>query len=67
LIAALRAAGHNAFRRSGPGQKRALEVLWPVWVVPITGSTGLHYVLSALSNRFFHAVAGAIPFVIAEP
>ncbi len=44
-------AGHNAFRGSGPGQKLALEVLWPKWVVLITGSTGLHYVLSALSNR----------------
>ena len=44
-------AGHNAVRRSGPGQNLALEVLWPKWVVLITGSTGLHYMLSALSNR----------------
>jgi hypothetical protein len=26
-------------------------MLWPKWGVPITGSTGLHYLLSALSNR----------------
>jgi len=26
-------------------------MLWPKWGVPITGSTGLHYLLCALSNR----------------
>jgi hypothetical protein len=26
-------------------------MLWPEWVVPIAGSTVLHYVLFALSNR----------------
>jgi len=35
--AAHMAAGLNAFRGSGPGQKLALEVLWPEWVVLITG------------------------------
>jgi len=33
-------AGHYAFRGSGPGQKLAFEMPWPMWVVPITGSTG---------------------------
>ena len=33
-------AGHNALRGSGPGQKLAFEMLWPVWVVLIAGSTG---------------------------
>src|SRR6187200_3427364 len=27
-------------------------MLWPMWVVLITGSTGLHYMLSALSNHY---------------
>lgn len=27
------------------------KMRWPMWVVLITGSTRLHYVLSALSNR----------------
>ena len=43
-------AGHYAFRGSGPGQYRAFKMLWPIWVVLITGSTGLHNVLSALAN-----------------
>ena len=34
------AAGHNALRRSGPGQKHAVSLLhWLKWVVPIFGST----------------------------
>ena len=33
-------AGHNALRGSGPGQKPAFEMLWHMWVVLITGSTG---------------------------
>jgi hypothetical protein len=33
-------AGHNALRGSGPGQKRAFEMLWHLWVVLIAGSTG---------------------------
>ena len=37
-----RAAGHNALRKSGSGQKHALEVAqWPEWSVPILGPTGL--------------------------
>src|SRR5258706_8593991 len=41
------------------------KVLWPKWVVLITGSTGLHYVLSALSNRSFTPV-GAVSCFISE-
>src|SRR5215831_14297961 len=38
--AAHKAAGHNAFRGSGPGQKPAFEMHWHKWVVLIAGSTG---------------------------
>ena len=34
------AAGHNALRGSGPGQKTHSTMLWPMWVVLIAGSTG---------------------------
>jgi hypothetical protein len=46
------AAGHNALRGSGPGQKHAVAVLqWLKWGVLISGSTGLvHYSSLALSN-----------------
>ncbi len=46
------AAGHNALRRSGPGQKHAVSMLqWLLWGVPISGSTGwVHYLSVALSN-----------------
>src|SRR5215475_4956380 len=41
VSAAHRAAGHNAFRGSGPGQKPAFDnALARVWVVLIAGSTG---------------------------
>jgi hypothetical protein len=33
-------AGPNALRGSGPGQQDAFEMLWPLWVVLIAGSTG---------------------------
>jgi hypothetical protein len=33
-------AGPYAFRGSGPGHYLAFEMPWPMWVVPITGSTG---------------------------
>ncbi len=36
------AAGHNALRGAGPGQKHALQVaLWHEWVVPVCGPTGV--------------------------
>src|SRR5215475_10853579 len=38
--AAHKAAGHNALRGSGPGQKRAFEMHWHMWVVLIAGSAG---------------------------
>ncbi len=46
------AAGHNALRRSGPGQKHAVSKLhWLRWGVLISGSTGwVHYPSLALSN-----------------
>ena len=46
------AAGHNALRRSGPGQKHAVAMLqWLKWGVLISGSTGwVHYSSVALSN-----------------
>jgi len=34
------AAGHNALRGSGPGQKPAFEMHWHMWVVLIAGSAG---------------------------
>src|SRR2546427_8458295 len=40
VYAAHRAAGHNALRGSGPGQKPAFEMQWHMWVVLIAGSTG---------------------------
>jgi uncharacterized protein (DUF1330 family) len=46
------AAGHNALRRSGLGQKHAVNLLhWLKWGVLIFGSTGsVHYPSVALSN-----------------
>ena len=46
------AAGHNALRRSGSGQKHAVKELhWLKWSVLIFGSTGwVHYSSVALSN-----------------
>ena len=45
------AAGHNALRRSGPGQKPALEAPWRKWVVPVRGPTGMGALqVFALSN-----------------
>jgi hypothetical protein len=35
------AAGHNALRGSGPGQKLALEAPWPKWGVPVREPTGV--------------------------
>ena len=46
--AARMTAGHNALRGSGPGQKPAFKMRWHEWVVLITGSTDLHYVLLVL-------------------
>ena len=45
------AAGHNTLRRSGPGQKQAVNLLhWLKWGVLIFGSTGsVHYPSVALS------------------
>ena len=45
-------AGHNALRRSGLGQKHAVNLLhWLKWGVLIFGSTGsVHYPSVALSN-----------------
>src|SRR6266702_1764119 len=40
VSAAHRAAGHNALRGSGPGQKPAFDMHWHKWVVLIAGSTG---------------------------
>ena len=45
------AAGHNALRGSGPGQKPALEAPWRKWVVPVLGPTGVGALqVFALSN-----------------
>src|ERR1700720_6937 len=60
-------AGHNAFRGPGPGQKLALTMLWPEWVVPIPGSTGSALRAESPFQPFIHAVAGAIPFNTAWP
>jgi hypothetical protein len=35
-------------------------MLWPKWGVPITGSTGLHYLLCALQPSLVAVVAGTI-------
>src|SRR5262249_29393874 len=40
VSAAHKAAGHNALRGSGPGQKPAFEMHWHMWVVLIAGSAG---------------------------
>jgi hypothetical protein len=40
LSAAHLAAGHNALRGSGPGQKHHTMMRWPKWVVLIARSTG---------------------------
>src|SRR5262245_5413888 len=40
VSAAHEAAGHNALRGSGPGQKPAFEMHWHKWVVLIAGSAG---------------------------
>jgi hypothetical protein len=54
----LMAAGHNALRRSGPGQKHAVALLhWLKWGVLISGSTGwVHHSSLALSNLVSAAV-----------
>jgi hypothetical protein len=45
------AAGHNALRGSGPGQKPALEALWRKWGVPVRGRLAwVRYRSAALSN-----------------
>lgn len=45
------AAGHNALRGSGPGQKPALEAPWRKWVVLIRGRLAwVRYRSAALSN-----------------
>ena len=45
------AAGHNALRGSGPGQKPALEALWRKWVVLVRGRLArVRYRSAALSN-----------------
>ena len=47
------AAGHNALRGSGPGQKPALEAPWRKWVVPVREPTGVGVlqVLCSLQHR----------------
>jgi hypothetical protein len=44
-------AGHNALRRSGPGQKPAFEMQWHEWVVLIAGSTGLLFAFPTFLSR----------------
>ena len=45
------AAGHNALRGSGPGQKPALEAPWRKWVVPVRGRLAwVRYRSFALTN-----------------
>jgi hypothetical protein len=45
------AAGHNALRGSGPGQKHALKAPWREWVVPVRGRRAwVRYRSAALSN-----------------
>jgi hypothetical protein len=36
-------------------------MLWPEWVVPITGSTGAALHAACPFQPFLHAIAGAIP------
>jgi hypothetical protein len=60
------AAGHNAFRGSGSGQKLALEALWPMWIVPITGSTRSALRAVGPLQPFGHAVSGAFSLFIAK-
>ena len=55
------AAGHNALRGSGPGQKPALEAPWRKWVVPVLGPTGMGALqVFALSN-FVARIAPRVP------
>jgi hypothetical protein len=58
LSAARMVAGHNAFADRIPVKRTHSTMLWPNWGVPITGSTGLHYLLSALPNRLFLPLRG---------
>lgn len=45
------AAGHNALRGSGPGQKHALEAPWREWVILVRGQLAwVRYRSVALSN-----------------
>ncbi len=45
------AAGHNALRGSGPGQKHALKAPWRKWVVLVRGRLAwVRYRSAALSN-----------------
>ena len=61
------AAGHNALRGSGPGQKPALEAPWRKWVVLVRGRLAwVRYRILALSNfvtrialRFLDSYAGS--------
>jgi hypothetical protein len=48
LFARHKAAGDNALRGSGPGQKPAFEMHWHKWVVRSPDRPALHYVLLAL-------------------
>lgn len=52
----LMTAGYNELRGSGADQKRALKMLWPMWVVLIAGSTGA--VLFALPTVALILAAG---------
>jgi len=55
-------AGHNALRGSGPGQKLAFEMLWPMWVVLIAGSTGSALRAVRPPNHHITPDAGVISF-----
>ena len=50
-----------------PVKSSHLTMLWPEWVVPITGSTGSALRAESPFQPFIHAVAGAIPFNTAWP
>ncbi len=64
------AAGHNALRGSGPGQKPALEAPWREWVVLVRGRLAwVRYRSAALSNfvaRITPRVLGSYPGNVAR-
>ena len=62
------AAGHNALRGSGPGQKPALEAPWREWVVLVRGrlawvryrSAALSNVVARITPRVLYSYAGNV-------